>query len=198
MIRCCISPYTDQQALIGHIGGVPALAYGALHRHREWSTPGPAGHRRPLLLVTLVETGTRAVLAATFGPEADGKLTYAKQLLSHLDARMLVLADAGFDAVAFLRDIHATGAQFLVRSSTRRPIIWRRLPDGSYLTRFVAGPLPVDVQGDQDVLRRGAALAQAHRLCSTPRAGSRTKNSMACSSQPSSCQVAASADACSP
>ncbi|MGW2931757.1 IS4 family transposase [Streptomyces sp. NPDC001156] len=94
----------------------------------------------PLLrLVTLVETGTRAVLAAAFGPEADGELAYANKLLSHLSARMLVLADAGFDAVGFLRGIHATGAQFLVRSSARRrPTIWRRLPDGSYLARLSA------------------------------------------------------------
>lgn len=59
---------------------------------------------------------------------------------------MLVLADAGFDAIGFLRGIHATGAQFLVRSSaTRRPLVQDRLPDGSYLTRQVttaSGILP--------------------------------------------------------
>ncbi|MGX4688313.1 IS4 family transposase [Streptomyces sp. JNUCC 63] len=95
----------------------------------------------PLLrLVTLVETGTRAVIAAAFGPESDGELAYARRLLAHLEAKMLVLADAGFDAVAFLRDIHTTGAQFLVRSSaSRRPLVQRRLPDGSYLTRL-SGP----------------------------------------------------------
>jgi len=93
-----------------------------------------------LRLVTLVETGTRAVIAAAFGPEADGELAYATRLLTHLGTRMLLLADAGFDAVAFLRDVHATGAQFLVRSTAgRRPTIGQRLPDGSYLTRL-AGP----------------------------------------------------------
>ncbi|MFJ6141932.1 IS4 family transposase, partial [Kitasatospora sp. NPDC092286] len=93
-----------------------------------------------LRLVTLVETGTRAVIAAAFGPEAEGELAYTTRLLSCLSARMLLLADAGYDAVAFLRDVHATGAQFLVRSSaSRRPTIGQRLPDGSYLTRL-AGP----------------------------------------------------------
>jgi hypothetical protein len=92
-----------------------------------------------LRLVTLVETGTRAVIAAAFGPESDGELGYARRLLARLEAKMLVLADAGFDAVAFLRDLHATGAQFLVRSSaSRRPLVQHRLPDGSYLTRLSA------------------------------------------------------------
>ncbi|MGW4995979.1 IS4 family transposase [Streptomyces mirabilis] len=94
----------------------------------------------PLLrLVTLVETGTRAVMAAAFGPENEGELHYANRLLARLEASMLVLADAGFDAIGFLHGIRATGAQFLVRSSaTRRPLVQDRLPDGSYLTRLTA------------------------------------------------------------
>jgi hypothetical protein len=67
---------------------------------------------------------------------------------------MLLLADAGFDAVEFLRQTCGTGAQFLVRSSARRcPTILHRLPDGSYLARLSApyragrgyDPLPVRV-----------------------------------------------------
>jgi hypothetical protein len=47
---------------------------------------------------------------------------------------LLLLADADFDAVEFLREKAATGAHFLVRSSARRfPIIQHHLPDGSYL-----------------------------------------------------------------
>ena len=50
---------------------------------------------------------------------------------------MLLLADAGFDAVEFLRDVHGTGARFLVRSSARRiPTPGRHLADGSYLARI--------------------------------------------------------------
>ncbi|MET8214188.1 IS4 family transposase [Streptomyces sp. NPDC005373] len=94
----------------------------------------------PLLrLVTVVETGTRAMIAAAFGPEGEGELRYASRLLTRLESNMLVLADAGFDAIGFLRDIRTTGAQFLVRSSaTRRPLVQDRLPDGSYLTRLSA------------------------------------------------------------
>ncbi|MET9914497.1 transposase [Streptomyces sp. NPDC006476] len=99
----------------------------------------------PLLrLVVLVECGTRAVLAAAFGPESDGELTYAGRLLSALDRTMLLLADAGFDGAEFAGDVHATGAQFLVRSSARRiPTPFRHLDDGSYLARIGYGVLPV-------------------------------------------------------
>lgn len=98
----------------------------------------------PLLrLLVIIECGTRAVLAAAFGPEDEGELPYATRLLGALDHSMLLLADAGFDAVAFLRDVAATRAQFLVRSSARRcPTIGKRLPDGSYLARVGYGVLP--------------------------------------------------------
>ncbi|WP_413754404.1 transposase domain-containing protein [Streptomyces sp. R-74717] len=64
-----------------------------------WRYPKRAGESvefgYPLLrLVVLVECGTRAVLAAAFGPESDGELTYAGRLLSVLDRTMLLLADA--------------------------------------------------------------------------------------------------------
>jgi hypothetical protein len=113
-----------------------------------WRCPRRAGERLelgyPLLrLAALVECGTRAVLAAAFGPEAAGELAYARRLLSALDGGMLVLADAYFDTAEFLRDITATGAQFLVRSAARRcPTPLTRLPDGSYLARIGYGVLP--------------------------------------------------------
>ncbi|WP_371503141.1 IS4 family transposase [Kitasatospora sp. NBC_00374] len=89
----------------------------------------------PLLrLLVIVECGTRAVLAACFGPESTGELPYAQRLLDCLDSSMLLLADANFDAIDFLHDLDDTGARFLVRSSARRcPVIQQRLPDGSYL-----------------------------------------------------------------
>jgi hypothetical protein len=113
-----------------------------------WRYPKRKGERLefgyPLLrLVALVECGTRAVLAAAFGPEATGELSYTRRLLDALDTSMLLLADAGFDAAEFLRDISVTGAQFLVRSAARRcPTPLRHLPDGSYLARLGYGILP--------------------------------------------------------
>ncbi|MFG2639352.1 IS4 family transposase, partial [Streptomyces sp. NPDC048362] len=113
-----------------------------------WRCPKRAGDHLefgyPLLrLVVLIECGTRAVLAAAFGPESDSELTYAQRLLSALESTMLLLADAGFDANTFARDVHATGAQFLIRSSARRiPTPFRHLADGSYLARIGYGVLP--------------------------------------------------------
>ncbi|MBV6703511.1 IS4 family transposase [Kitasatospora aureofaciens] len=99
----------------------------------------------PLLrLLVLIECGTRALIAAAFGPESDGELTYTKRLLDALDTSMLLLADAAFDGGEFLRDVKATGAQFLVRSSARRvPTPDGHLADGSYLARIGYGVLPV-------------------------------------------------------
>ena len=52
-------------------------------------------------LMALVETGTRALLGAVFGPPATGETDYARRLLHLLDDTMLVLCDRGFDGAAF-------------------------------------------------------------------------------------------------
>lgn len=90
-----------------------------------------------LMLMALVETGTRAVIAAAFGPVAPGERAYAAGLVPHLEPGMLVLNDRGFDGNALLKKIAATGAQFLVRAkASRRPAVLKVLPDGSYLSRI--------------------------------------------------------------
>jgi hypothetical protein len=87
-------------------------------------------------LMTLVETGTRALIGAVFGPIA-GEADYARQLLHLLTPGMLVLADRGFDAGPFLAEVAATGAAFLVRlTAARRPPVTARLEDGSFLSRI--------------------------------------------------------------
>ncbi len=86
-------------------------------------------------LVALVECGTRALLDAAFGPGRIGELSYAHHLLASLDASMLLLADADYDAVDFLNAVSGTGAAFLLRSTRKRcPTTRHTLPDGSYLT----------------------------------------------------------------
>ena len=86
-------------------------------------------------LMTLCETGTRALLGAAFGSPATGELDWARQLVHLLDETMLVLMDRGFDAAEFLAQIAATRAQFLVRlNANRRPPVLRRLPDGSFIS----------------------------------------------------------------
>ncbi|WP_268248478.1 IS4 family transposase [Streptomyces melanogenes] len=86
-------------------------------------------------LVALVECGTRALLDAAFGSDRIGELSYAHRLLTSLDASMLLLADAYYDAVDFLNAVSGTGAAFLLRSTRKRcPTTRHALPDGSYLT----------------------------------------------------------------
>lgn len=101
----------------------------------------------PLLrLSVLVECGTRAVIGAVFGPEADGEITQVRRLLDKLTAGMLVLADAGYDSWELFRDIAATGAAYLCRSGARRsPLILTVLSDGSYLSVFGYGRLKVRI-----------------------------------------------------
>jgi hypothetical protein len=62
-------------------------------------------------LLAVVECGTRAVLAAAFGPETSGELAYSRRPLGCLNASMLLLADADFGAIEFLREGAGTGAQ---------------------------------------------------------------------------------------
>jgi len=108
-------------------------------RNRGWlgkmnAPNGETGY--PVIqLMTLVETGTRALLGAAFGGTAVSELDWARKLLHLLDDTMLVLLDRGFDAAEFLRQVAATRAQFLVRlTATRRPPVLRHLPDGSVLS----------------------------------------------------------------
>lgn len=107
-------------------------------RNRAWlgkmkASLGETGYP-VILLMTLVETGTRALIGAAFGTIADGELDWARKLVHLLDASMLVLLDRGFDAGEFLAQV-AARAQFLVRlNSTRRPPVLGRLADGSVLS----------------------------------------------------------------
>ena len=118
-------------------------------RNRAWLGRAETGrggfHGYPCLqLVTLAETGTRALLGAVFGPRATGEITYAAHLVDRLDPGMLLLADRAFDGGAFLATVRAQGAQFLIRMRAgRRLPRLALLPDGSILTRL--GPVNVRV-----------------------------------------------------
>jgi hypothetical protein len=123
--------------------GCKSLKVPDTGRNRGWlgklnAALGQTGY--PVIqLMTLCETGTRALIGAVFGSPADGELAWARKLLHHLDQTMLVLMDRGFDAGEFLGEVAATRAQFLVRlTSTRRPPVLRHLPDGSF-TSLIGG-----------------------------------------------------------
>jgi len=121
-------------------------------------------------LMTLCETGTRALIGAVFGPPATGETAYARHLLHLLSAGMLVLADRGFDAADFLAELAAAKAQFLVRLTARRRLpVMARLDDGSYLSRI--GDLPVRVICAQVtvICADGTSYTGCYRLATTLR-----------------------------
>ncbi|MGW7201293.1 IS4 family transposase, partial [Streptomyces chryseus] len=104
-------------------------------RNRSWLGRCPHGGYPQVELMTLVETGTRAVAGAVFGPTREGETSYATRLLPHLGPEMLVLWDRGFDGNDFLAAVHATGARVLGRiNQRRRPPVLKALADSSYLS----------------------------------------------------------------
>lgn len=119
-------------------------------------------------LMTLVETGTRALIGAAFGTPADGELTWARTLLHHLDDTMLLLADRGFDAGWFLAEVAATKAQFLVRlRSTRRPLVLARLPDGSVLVLIDGVKVQIITATVTVTCHDGSVYGDTYRLATT-------------------------------
>jgi hypothetical protein len=121
-------------------------------------------------LMTLAETGTRALIGAVFGPPATGEAEYARRLLHLLDETMLVLMDRGFDAGEFLREAAATKAQILVRVTARRRLpVMAQLDDGSFLSRL--GELPVRVISAQVTVTcaDGTSYTGSYRLATTLR-----------------------------
>lgn len=141
-------------------------------RNRGWlgklnAANGTTGY--PVVqLMTLVETGTRAMIGAAFGAPADGETTWAHRLLGHLDERMLVLMDRGFDAAAFLRDVTDTGAQFLVRvKAARHPAHLRILPDGSQLALIGATTVRIITANVSVTCADGTSYGDSYRLATT-------------------------------
>ena len=141
-------------------------------RNRGWlgklnASRGETGY--PVIqLMTLVETGTRALIGAVFGTPADGELARARKLLGLLDETMLVLMDRGFDAGEFLRQVAATRAQFLVRlTATRRPPILRHLPDGSVLSLIGGVKVRVITASVTVTCHDGTRYGGTHRLATT-------------------------------
>ena len=113
---------------------VPDTGTNRVWLGKQQASNGETGYPA-LSLMALVETGTRALLGAVFGPAAGGETGQARELLALLDESMLVLMDRGFDGGDFLAAVAATKAQFLVRlTSTRRLPVLRHLPDGSFLS----------------------------------------------------------------
>jgi len=121
-----------------------------------------------LMLMTLVETGTRALIGAVFGSCSTGELDWARRLLRLLDATMLLLADRGFDSGDFLAEVRATKAQFLVRlNANRRPPVLRRLPDGSFLSVIGGVAVRVITARVTVTCHDGTTYGDVYRLAAT-------------------------------
>jgi hypothetical protein len=121
-----------------------------------------------VMLMTLVETGTRALVGAVFGTPALGEVAYALRLVERLRPDMLVLADRGFDADAFLSRVAGSGAQLLVRiRHHRRPPVLAQLPDGSFLSTLAGIKIRI-IDADVVVsLAGGRHLRGRYRLVTT-------------------------------
>jgi hypothetical protein len=141
------------------------LAVYSKHRGANGGSSYPS-----LRLLALVSCGTRSVIDAVFGPVSDGETTYAARLLGSLRAGMLLLADRNFGSGPLAREIAAAEADFLIRvrtgnSSPKLPVL-RRLPDGSWLSRF--GGVPVRVIDAEVTVATSAGHAASHcRLVTT-------------------------------
>jgi Insertion element 4 transposase N-terminal/Transposase DDE domain len=105
---------------------------------RQTGSHGGSGY--PLLrLVAVVTCGSRTVIDAVFGPISTGELSYAPRLLRCLQPGMLLLADRNFAVKNLAEQIHATGADLLIRCKTSRHLpAMRRYRDGSFLARLGA------------------------------------------------------------
>jgi Insertion element 4 transposase N-terminal/Transposase DDE domain len=152
--------------------GCKSIRVPDTEKNRRWlgkqnAKNGETGYPS-LMLMTLVETGTRALIGAVFGSCSTGELDWARRLLRLLDATMLLLADRGFDSGGFLAEVAATKAQFLVRlNANRRPPVLRHLPDGSFLSAVGGVTVRVITARVTVTCHDGTAYGDVYRLATT-------------------------------
>lgn len=148
--------------------GCSSLKVPDTGRNQAWLGRSVRGGYPMLELMTLVQTGTRALIGAVFGPTAEGETSYARRLLHLLTPDMLVLWDKGFDGNDFLAAVTDTGAQVLGRlRSNRRTPVHLRLADGSYLS--VIGTVHVRIIDARITVRcaDGTVFTGSYRLVTT-------------------------------
>jgi hypothetical protein len=106
----------------------------------EFGRPGVSrgqGSAYPKLrFCSLVESGTHIFFGAVPGPYHTGETTLAQEVVEHLSAGMLCLADRNFFGYALWARARAKGADLLWRVKGNLVLpCEKRLPDGSYLSR---------------------------------------------------------------
>jgi Transposase DDE domain len=132
--------------------------------------PNGGGSYPTLRLLALVSCGTRTVIDAVFRPVSAGETTCARLLLRSLDAGMILLADRNFAAGFLAAQAAAAKAEFLIRARTGRggpglPVL-RRLPGGSWLSRFGGVPVRV-IDAEITAVTTAGRTAGRYRLVTT-------------------------------
>jgi hypothetical protein len=145
---------------------VPGTARNRAWLGKQAPSTGETGYPA-IELMTLAETGTRALLGAVFGPRT-GETGYAAQLVHLLRPDMLVLTDRGFDSGGFLEAVAATRAQFLARlTSVRLLPVTAVLDDGTYLSRISGLTVRVIDAHVTVTLATGVRFTARYRLATT-------------------------------
>jgi hypothetical protein len=106
--------------------------------------PSPSGGQSayPLIrVVGLVEVGTHVLFGAVLGSYATGEVTLAREVVRHLRAGMLCVADRYFPGYPLWKQATETGADLVwrVRRVIRFPVE-ERFPDGSFRSWFRPPP----------------------------------------------------------
>jgi hypothetical protein len=92
-------------------------------------------------LITLVETGTRAIFAVEPDRFETGEVTLARRLIDRLESGMLCLADRAFIGFDLWREASRSGADLLWRVRRNQVLdCLEPLPDGSFRSRLYASP----------------------------------------------------------
>ncbi len=101
-----------------------------------------AGSAYPKLrFCSLVENGTHILFGAVPGPYHTGETTLAQEVVGHLMAGMLCLADRQFFGYSLWTKAQKTGADLLWRVKGNLVLpCEKRLPDGSYLSTVYPSP----------------------------------------------------------
>jgi len=103
--------------------------------------------------LSLVENGTHVLFGSRMGPYAMGELTLAEEVVPHLKAGMLCLADRGFYSFKTWRMAKETGAQLVWRMKKSNTLAREEeLEDGSFLSRVY------ESQNDQKQKRNGVVV----------------------------------------
>lgn len=99
-----------------------------------------SGEKNPypqLRALALAESGTRVLLAATYGPSGTGEQRLAEDLLVAMGPGMLVLADRNFASWTLWRGAAATGAALCWRMSASFTLpVLEVLADGTYISQL--------------------------------------------------------------